>query len=236
MVQSLERRPSPTKRQAGNLKSNRHMCKCNRIVGWPILGAVGMVFLGSVCHAQILSIDMDPLTAGIQNTLAATAGQNISVDIMLQPGATGVSVYVASVRFDNTELSYTGDVEAPPPPLPAGLANVTVGSGGLVMNVAPGLDQVSSFEAGTLGMGPVGPPAFVIGTINFTVVGVANDGLADLTPGFFSVGDGMVDNAGAALAPVFNPGFVIPEPATVFGAALLLGFASFHAYRRIRRA
>ncbi len=207
------------------------MNNANRIVRWRLVGAAATLLFGSVAQAQILSIDMDPLTAGIQNTLTATVGQNINVDILLQAGGTGISSYGVSVQFDNTELGYLGDVEL----LPAGFQfNFSPGSGGLVKNVAPGVDEVKTFEAATLANGPVNGLPFVIGTINFNVVGVADDGLADVTPGFFVAGvDGMFDNNGAALAPVINPGYVIPEPTTVSGVVLLLGFAGFRVCRRI---
>lgn len=177
---------------------------------------------------------MDTGTPGIQNQLTAAAGQNISVDILLQPGApAGISSYSVSVQFDNTELSHTAAAE----PLPAGFAFNLLPGTALTVNVVPGVDQVSSFDAGTLGMGPVGPPPFVIGSINFTVGAPANDGLPDVTPGFFLVGiDGMSDNNGVAVAPVINSGFLIPEPGVMYGAALLLGFAAFRGYRRSRRA
>ena len=210
------------------------MCKRNRIANWRVVGAVGAVLAGAAVQAQVLSVDMDPLTAGIQNTLAATAGQNISVDILLQPGApAGVSSYSVSVQFDNTELSHTGAAE----PLPAGYAFNLLAGTALTVNVAPGVDQVSSFDAGTFGAGPAGPPPFVIGSISFTVGVPANDGLADITPGFFSVGiDGMFNNAGGPVAPAIAPGFLVPEPGVIYGAALLLGFAAFHGYRRSRKA
>jgi len=209
------------------------MCKRNRILNWQALGALGAVLAGAAVQAQVLSVDMDPLTAGIQNSLTAAAGQNISVDVVLLPGAAGVSSYSVSVQFDNAELSHTGANE----PLPAGFAFNLFGGTGLTPNVVPGVDQVSSFDAGTLGMGLAGPPPFVIGTISFTVGVPANDGLADVTPGFFLGGiDAMFDNAGAAVAPVINSGFLIPEPGVIYGAALLLGFAAVHGYRRSRKA
>lgn len=215
------------------MKAQGHMRKRNRIVGWRLVGAVGAALASSAVQAQILSVDMDPLTAGIQNTLTAAAGQNISVDVVLLPGAAGVSSYSVSVQFDNTELSHTGAIE----PLPAGYAFNLLAGTGLTPNVVPGVDELSSFDAGTFGAGPAGPPPFVIGTINFTVGVPANDGLPDVTPGFFLGGiDAMFDNAGAAVAPVINPGFLVPEPGVIYGAALLLGFAAFRGYRRSRKA
>jgi len=179
----------------------------------------------------MISIDMDPLTPGIQNTLAALPGANITVDVVLTPGAVGVSSYGVSTRIDNTELTHVGNVEA----LPAGfMFNLTLGSGGFVPNVAPGVDQVSTFEAVTLGLGPVGGN-LVIGTISFTVVNPVNDGLTDVTPGFFVGGvDGMFNNAGVPIAPVINPGFLVPEPrttATVLGIAALLTGIALHRAR-----
>lgn len=208
----------------------------NHIVRWPVRGllVLPLLVLGLTCQAQQISIDMDNnLANGIQNTLSTVAGANFTAAVVMQPTAAGVSSYSVSVRFDNTELAHLADVEL----APVGMANLTIGSGGLVLNVAPGWDQVSSFEAATLGAGPVAG-SHVIGTINFNVVAIANDGLPDIVPGFFvnpGAIDSMFNNAGAPLAPVFNPGFVIPEVGAtgpvLGGVALLMAIA----IRRRRR-
>ena len=69
-----------------------------------------------------------------------------------------------------------------------------------------------TFNGATFGAGPVNT-SFVIGTSNFKVQpGEAIDhALADVTLGFYNAGvDGLFDNAGSPVAPVFLDGYVIP--------------------------
>ena len=213
------------------------MHKTKNHARWALVGLLNTAVAGFVCQAQlpIVSVDMDTVTAGIQNTLFRSPGDPsaFTVALMLQAGGAGVSSYSVSAQFDNTELTYSADVES----LPAGFTlNITPGSGGLTIGVAPGVNQVSSFEAATFGAGPVLGAPFQIGTITFTQGAVADDGLADITlwvAGF----DTMFDNTvpfGLPLVPVSNAGFLIPEPGVIYGAALLMGFAGIHYYRKRR--
>ena len=62
-----------------------------------------------------------------------------------------------------------------------------------------------------------------IGTINFTVTSLVDDAAPDITLGFYNGGiDGLFDNAGNPVVPLFVNGSVVPEPGT---ATLLLGGA-----------
>jgi len=199
-----------------------------------LLGTAVGSYLGQA-QLPIVSIDMIPGNGVgvIDPILNAAPGAAVTVDVLLRPGGAGVSSYGVSLQFDNGELTHVGNNEL----LPAGFnLNLTVGSGGWTPNVAAGIDQVSTFEAVSFGVaGPVNGPWLTIGTISFTVGAPVNDGLADVTAGFFALGfDGMNDNGFLPLVPVFNPGFVIPEPGVISGAAFLLGFAGFHGCRRRR--
>jgi len=77
---------------------------------------------------------------------------------------------------------------------------------------------------------------FLTASIKFKVVGVSNDGLADIAC-FFDTNDGLSDaNNNFITVATFNSGFVIPEPAPVglvFGSvALLWGIAARRPRRR----
>ena len=55
-----------------------------------------------------VSVDMDTVTPGIQNSRTATVGQAITVELVMDVGAEGVSSYGISVNFDNAEFSLNG--------------------------------------------------------------------------------------------------------------------------------
>ncbi len=172
--------------------------------------------------AMVVSVDMDVGAAGIQGTRKAAPGDTFAADIVLSVDAAGVSSYGISVQFDTTELSLNGATPA---------ANNPVLPGGLGSLVAPTWNNaqgwVHFFNATTLGAGPANT-TFTIGTINYLVTSVSDDGLVDVQPGFFVEGaDGLFDNAGNSVTPTFKPGYVIvPEPAAtglVTGLMAVLG-------------
>ena len=185
----------------------------------------------SAAHGAIVSVDMDTSTVGIQSTRTAVSGEVFPVHIYLTADAAGIQAYGVSVRSDNAELTITG---APVEPVPTGFAG-PLGLGTLTtFNVVAGLDQVASFDSVTFPPGVSGPvsTSFVISTITYTVGIVANDGVADVIPGFFApVVDGLLDNAAVDISgpTVINPGYVVPEPgetaAVLGGVALLAGIA-----------
>lgn len=154
-----------------------------------------------------VSVDMDPGTPGIQNSLQALPGQNLTVDLVIAVDAAGVSSYSISLNSDTVELSLNGAPAA---------ANNSVLPGGLTSLAAPSesraLGQVHSFNGATLGIGPVST-SFVIGSIAFTAPMPATDSSLDLTPGFFQpLIDGMFDNAGLPVTPVFSGGTLDLSP------------------------
>src|ERR1019366_5556974 len=163
--------------------------------------------------AQVsFSVDWDLGTAGIQSTRAASPGDIFSVGLVLSVGAAGVSSYSVSALFDTTELSLNGATPAANnPALPGGLGSL----GAPTWN--NGLGWVHSFNAATLGLGPIST-SFTVGTIDYQAVVPVSDGLPDVSLGFFNAGiDGFFDNAGNPVVPTFNPGdvVVVPEPSTV---------------------
>ena len=157
-----------------------------------------------------LSIDLDMGTPGIQSTRAVLPGASFTIGLVLTVDAAGVSSYGVSALFDNTELGLNGSPAASEL-LPAGFAfNITPG---VALESDP-LGLVHTFEAATFDLGPVST-SFTIGTINFTALVPFTDGVADVTPGFLNTGiDGMFDNAGDAVIPIIEPGYiqaVLPE-------------------------
>lgn len=177
--------------------------------------------------AQVtLSVDMDTITPGIQSTRSTLPPFTAGLVMTVGPG--GVSSYGISALFDNTELSLVGaPASTELQPLPGGF-NFTVG----VSSESQALGRVYTFEAATFGLGPVNT-SFTIGTINFTGTALVNDGLPDITLGLYNFGiDGLFDNAGNAVVPVFADGFVVPEPST--GTLLVCGMATTWLVRRRR--
>jgi hypothetical protein len=191
-----------------------------------------MAFLagaGPLFAAVTVDVDMDTATPGIQSSRTAAVNDTFSIALVMTADAAGVSSYFVSVNFDPIELTLNG-APASTELLPAGFTfNFNAG----VNSESQALGQVLTFEAATFGLGPVSS-SFTIGTIDYKVASVLNDGLADITPGLFNGGvDGIFDNASGDLGPgaVFNPGYVVPEPA---GAMLLLMGTGFLCAARRR--
>ena len=174
--------------------------------------------------AQVtISVDMDTGTPGIQ-TNRSTLGP-FTAGLVMTVGPGGVSSYGISFLFDTTELALVGSPASSVPALPGGLSPL-----GSVIESSP---YVYTFNGATFGPGPAST-TFTFGTISFTATALVDDGIADITPGFFNVGiDGLFDSAGFAVVPVFNPGFVVPEPNAA--ALFLCGTAAFWLLQRSRR-
>jgi hypothetical protein len=175
----------------------------------------------------VFSVDMDLLTAGIQNTRLASSGDTFTAGLYVTVDAAGVSSYSVSAQFDTATLSLNGSPAAAVPVLPGGLASLAPP----VENNA--LGQVYSFNGATLGLGPVST-TFLVGTINYTVLAsIPADGLADITLGFYNIGiDGFFDNSGNPVTPLFNSGYVMPVPEP--GSATML-FGGIFALWLLRR-
>ncbi len=175
----------------------------------------------SALSVNMISVDMDPATPGIQSLRLASPGDTFTVDLVLTVDAAGVSCYAVSVRFDTGELSLNGSPASVnlPPPLWGTL-------GPLIENNAAG--EVSTFSGATPNPGPFST-SFTIGTINFTVVTPLDDALEDVSLGFFNpTVDIFVDNSNISSVPVFNGGFIAPLAVPDSGSTLaLLGIGLF---------
>jgi hypothetical protein len=176
----------------------------------------------SPCQAAIVySIDMDPLTAGIQNDVSVNAGDLVTAEIVLElTGSTSLANYSVTLGFDTSELIYVNGSESPPAPLISFLP---------LDAITPG--EINGIEAGVLvGNGPVGPMSFVIATVTFQAVSPSgNQGDIDLTLFEDGIFDGSFGNDNSALAPTFNGGSVsvVPEPTGLcLSACMLLAAAS----------
>lgn len=174
----------------------------NTIMRFLAVAAVALGLAAPLRAAVTISVDMDPATPGIQSTRTAAVGETLTIELVMTVDAAGVSSYGVSANFDNAELTLSG-APATTELLPAGFTyNLNAG----VNSESQALGQVRTFEAATLGTGPVST-SFVIGRISFTASAPVTDGTADVTLGFFNVGvDGCFDNAGNAVAPVFVSG------------------------------
>ena len=189
---------------------------------------VGCGCVGSALAQVTIDVDMDTGTAGIQTTRSTLGPFTAGLVMTIGPG--GVSSYGISLLFDNTELALVG-APASTELLPPGFSfNITPG----VASESQALGQVYTFEAGTFGPGP-SSTSFTFGLISYTATALVDDAIPDITPGFWNVGiDGMFDSAGFAVVPVFNPGFVVPEPNAA--ALLLCGMGAFWMLRHSRRS
>lgn len=192
--------------------------------------------VGTLPAVVTVAVDMDTVTPGIQSVRTAALNDIFDIGLVMTADAAGISSYGVSVLFDNGELKLNGvpDIAAATELLPPGFTfNFNAGVG----SASQALGQVYSFEAATLGLGPVSS-TFTIGTISYKAIAPFTDGVLDVTPGLFNAGfDGIFDNAGGDLGPttVFTGGkvdLVVPEPSR---AALLVGaMAMMLAVRRRR--
>jgi hypothetical protein len=159
------------------------------------------------------------------SSIAAAAGTPLTAEILITPDAAGISSYGVSIQFDTNDLMLAAT--APERTLPSGFTS----------NLFPTFptitgNQISTFDAETFGAGPTSG-TFLAGLVHFVVTNPTDDGMIDVTPGFFNTGvDGMFDNAnpGKAVNVQFFGATVVPEPTT----ALLLapGLAGLAALRR----
>lgn len=182
--------------------------------------------VGPVCAVDIISVDMDLATPGIQSTRIAAPGATFQIGLVMTVDAAGVSSYSISSLFDTAELSLTAS--------PRAATNVTFdGLGELAFpSENNALGQVYSFNGATFGTGP-SLTNFTFGTINFTAVTPVTDALTDISLGFFNGGvDGFFDNAGNPVVPIFDSALLnaVPEPSTV--SLLLCGMAATWLVRR----
>ena len=177
-------------------------------------------------------VDMDSDADGIQASRQLLAGQTLTIALVAELDAGGVSAYGFSVMYDNLELSLVSADDIAPAPLTnlvSGTVNIDLGGGN---------NRVSSFDGFTFSTGPA-DTSVVVGTLEFTVVTPSDDSLPDVTVGFFETSDGAFDNTlpvGGDLKPtvVFNSGSVVPvviPESSTSSLALLAGVLLFSRRR-----
>jgi hypothetical protein len=155
-------------------------------------------------------------------TIAAAPGDVLTGEIRVT-GDVGISSYGLSLEFD-LDLGDELDVDSVTELTPPGFAfSFTPGVALVQESTAFQRGRVLTFEAATLG---VGPAAFVVGHVVFTVgAGVASDG-PDLFLGLFHAGvDGLFDDDGQDLAALadFRSATVNAIPEAASAALLALG-------------
>lgn len=160
--------------------------------------------------------DMDPSTAAIESTWSANPGETLSIGILMETDASGISSYGISAQFDTSELALHPSL-LPVASTPTGMADVS-----LIDVNTPG--TVLTFGSVVLGSGPTSTTVRV-GTIHFRVLNALDDGIPDIRLGLYNLGvDGAYDNTGSALIPTFHGGYVVPEPSGIgLGIGALLG-------------
>ncbi len=126
------------------------------------------------------------------STIAASPGDELTLDVVLNPDERGVHGYGISIEFDRNgkELTITDAIEL----LPEGFEfNFTPGPGDRRDSTPTEKGFQHTFEAATIGDGPTAGP-LLIGQAFFTAVSPVADG-DDVFSGLFNVRiDGLFDN------------------------------------------
>ncbi|MDZ4851027.1 MAG: PEP-CTERM sorting domain-containing protein [Pirellulaceae bacterium] len=196
------------------------------------------------CRADVIvSVDLDPVTAGIQNNLPYTVGQTVTANIVMSlTGSTALSFYQFSVGFDRNELTFVSRTES----LPPGFGFVETDTRNLDnLGSNPAQAQLYLFGADT-GAGPVAPfGPFVVATATFQVNSpIGGSGDIDIFPyknatapfeddflsngTFAPIPDGQLFFNGAAITPN-----AVPEPTSL--SMLGLGLLTVSVCRRKRK-
>jgi cysteine-rich repeat protein len=171
-----------------------------------------LTWAAPVQSAILVSIDLDPDTAGIQTQREVASGGSLVANIVVQTDAGGLSSYAISAQFDSVEVDLSG-VPAATEFLPTGFdANLTsTGVESETEDNGTGTGQVLTFEAVAYASGPVSS-TFIAGEINFTVTSPDDSAVLDVDSGFFNLAiDGAFDNAGQPATLSFAGAFVDPQ-------------------------
>ena len=205
-------------------------------------------------HAGLtFSVDFDPDTPGIQDTVDGSIGDTITGQVIadFQPDVDFSSTqgFTLSVAFDSDELTGTSFTAGM---LPGGF---NLGAGGTLtedsgLTISPfstaGLSQNESLTAG-FGGAITSPFSIAAFTFELAVDGADDAGVIDILPFVRSGADnGFVDVAGTSLSPedptfssfvTFNGGSVvsavaIPEPTSLVAFGLAAGCIALRRRRR----
>ena len=215
--------------------------------------AAGLMLVGAylakpASAAIIISVDWNSALAGIQSTIVASPGDNVTANIIFQiTGASSISNYEMSTQFSSSRLTFISRMDMG--------TNVNPGldklppTGNVLNNnqntglISPtlGLYGVNEFIAGS-NLGGAGPtaadPAFSVSAITFRVE-PGLDGVV-LTPGIFPNGFDIFFSNGSAVIPTgdftFNSGSItaVPEPSAAVLAAMGLLAVGVRGYRNRR--
>jgi hypothetical protein len=184
------------------------------------LAAIALLAMASTASAATVQVLWQE---NGMSSIAAAAGTPLTAEILITPDAAGISSYGVSIQFDTNDLMLAA--AAPERLLPTGFqSNLFTPFPTITGN------QISTFDAETLQNGPTSG-TFLAGLVHFVAKNPTDDGMNDVTAGFFKTGvDGMFDNAGNSINPQFSGATAVPEPTT----ALLLvpALAGLAALRR----
>jgi len=166
--------------------------------------------------------------------IGAEPGDLLTAIVSIEPDAAGISSYGISVLFDmdlGNELDLASVTELLNAPF---TFNFDPGCASTQESTGAQEGQVLTCEAGTFGTGPPPPTSVAIMELQFFVTANVVDDSFDIELGFFNPGfDGVFDNAGGSVIPIFGRASVnvIPEPNT----ALLLGLGFVGLASRLRK-
>ncbi len=177
----------------------------------------GLVALAGFAGSASASATIDLIwqTSGTATTSNVVTSSNITLDVVLTPGANGslgaaVSVDYSALVGDFTIISFQSTT-----------------SGLLPLTIPPTLDsgtQITSINAAGFAPVPNGT-SVVIGTITFHN-NTGNPGSFQIDVGALVITDAVLDGLGANITATttFNSGFaVVPEPSTLFLLSTGLG-------------
>ena len=184
----------------------------------------------------ILSIDMDPLTPGIQSRLeTANIGDIITTDIIMDIMPNGsISTINFSLAYDNTEINPFGSPVMTPPP---GFFPLTL-DGSFFSS-----DSDHFYNYGIVAIaGGAGQGRYNLGRLQWEVLNPVRDGLNDITPYAatidfnhdpFIISDESYDINNNPVDINFVGGAVAPEPVST--TLFLIGGAGLVARRYFKK-
>ena len=116
-----------------------------------------------------ISLDLDPLTDGIQSTGTFATDDTIDVSVWLTlTGQASVSAYNFSIQYDTNELDFVDGSRVETPPAPMEEFDAT-------NETNDGLGLMFSFDGLTVGNGPSAPFSAVIATFQMLAAEVAGE-------------------------------------------------------------